>query len=80
MSDTGNDTAQANGAAPVFTEREMQMLAWAMQSLKSGAPEVGHPILPILPRLILMCTSDRLRQARWLRRHEQPALRFERLG
>ncbi|KAF1959381.1 hypothetical protein CC80DRAFT_524021 [Byssothecium circinans] len=25
-----------------FTEREMQMLAWAMQSLKSGPPEIDY--------------------------------------
>jgi len=38
MSEAGND----NTAATTFSEREMQMLAWAMQSLKSGAPEVRH--------------------------------------
>ena len=44
MSDSGNDVGSATAAAvtgaSIFTEREMQMLAWAMQSLKSGPPEV----------------------------------------
>jgi hypothetical protein len=44
MSDSGNDAGPAAAAATsggnTFTEREMQMLAWAMQSLKSGPPEV----------------------------------------
>jgi hypothetical protein len=39
MSDNDN-TAVANGSAPQFTERELQLLGWAMQSLKSGPPEV----------------------------------------
>ena len=38
MSD--NDNAAANGSSPQFTERELQLLGWAMQSLKSGPPEV----------------------------------------
>ncbi|KAL5115279.1 hypothetical protein ACEQ8H_006791 [Pleosporales sp. CAS-2024a] len=41
MSDA-NDTAGlavANSANPAFTERELQMLGWAMQSLKTGPPE-----------------------------------------
>lgn len=40
MSDSGND---AGASGPAFTEREMQMLAWAMQSLKSGPPDVSIP-------------------------------------
>ncbi|KAL1603887.1 hypothetical protein SLS60_005479 [Paraconiothyrium brasiliense] len=44
MSDSGNDAgaSASSGAGPVFTEREMQMLAWAMQSLKSGPPDVDY--------------------------------------
>jgi DNA-binding CsgD family transcriptional regulator len=47
MSDSGNDAgaSAAAGASPAFTEREMQMLAWAMQSLKSGPPDVGFPLI-----------------------------------
>lgn len=41
MSDVGNDGAAA-ATVPSFTERELQMLGWAMQSLKSGPPEVSH--------------------------------------
>jgi hypothetical protein len=40
MSDNDN-TPAATGSAPQFTERELQLLGWAMQSLKSGPPEVG---------------------------------------
>ena len=45
MSESGNDTAAsgAQAASQNFTEREMQMLAWAMQSLKSGPPDVSLP-------------------------------------
>jgi hypothetical protein len=38
MSD--NDNTAANGSSPQFSERELQLLGWAMQSLKSGPPEV----------------------------------------
>lgn len=42
MSDSGADAGgQAKGGSLNFTEREMQMLGWAMQSLKSGPPEVS---------------------------------------
>jgi hypothetical protein len=55
MSDHDTGSAGANGttaASPAFTEREMQMLGWAMQSLKTGPPEVRplpfttHPVPP----------------------------------
>ncbi|KAF2464082.1 uncharacterized protein BDR25DRAFT_329369 [Lindgomyces ingoldianus] len=40
---SGNDT---NGATPMtssqFTEREIQILGWAMQSLKSGPPDIDY--------------------------------------
>ncbi|KAL5387508.1 hypothetical protein PMIN06_002153 [Paraphaeosphaeria minitans] len=43
MSESGNDAgASATASGPAFTEREMQMLAWAMQSLKSGPPDVDY--------------------------------------
>lgn len=36
-----SDTEKApTGASSQFTERETQILAWAMQSLKSGPPEI----------------------------------------
>ncbi|KAE8830241.1 hypothetical protein PTNB73_05790 [Pyrenophora teres f. teres] len=38
MSENGNSI----GGAPQFTERELQMLGWAMQSLKSGPPEIDY--------------------------------------
>ncbi|KAI4647736.1 hypothetical protein J4E93_004146 [Alternaria ventricosa] len=41
MSDNDN-TAVANGSSPQFTERELQLLGWAMQSLKSGPPEIDY--------------------------------------
>jgi len=41
MSDSSADAGQASGTAPTFTERELQMLGWAMQSLKSGPPDVS---------------------------------------
>jgi hypothetical protein len=37
---TMSDVSANNAGGVAFTEREMQMLAWAMQSLKSGPPEV----------------------------------------
>jgi len=73
MSDNDN-TAVANGSSPQFTERELQLLGWAMQSLKSGPPEVGHHSLSI-PITLLTPAIDRLREARRLRRYGQPALR-----
>ncbi|KAH7069310.1 hypothetical protein FB567DRAFT_555135 [Paraphoma chrysanthemicola] len=42
MSDSNNDTGAANGSSVQFTEREMQMLGWAMQSLKTGPPEIDY--------------------------------------
>ncbi|KAJ4345555.1 uncharacterized protein N0V89_011688 [Didymosphaeria variabile] len=44
MSDSGNDAgaSASPGVGLAFTEREMQMLAWAMQSLKSGPPDVDY--------------------------------------
>ncbi|KAF2261854.1 hypothetical protein CC78DRAFT_535309 [Lojkania enalia] len=41
MSDTAIGTT-APAPTPVFTERELQMLGWAMQSLKSGPPEIDY--------------------------------------
>ncbi|EMD66959.1 hypothetical protein GGP41_005413 [Bipolaris sorokiniana] len=41
MSDTDKTTA-TNGSAPHFTERELQLLGWAIQSLKSGPPEIDY--------------------------------------
>jgi hypothetical protein len=37
-----DDSTNLVASAPAFSEHEMQMLAWAMQSLESGAPEVSH--------------------------------------
>ncbi|KAK7191815.1 hypothetical protein DPSP01_007148 [Paraphaeosphaeria sporulosa] len=43
MSDSGNDAGDSGSSSgPSFTEREMQMLAWAMQSLKSGPPDIDY--------------------------------------
>jgi hypothetical protein len=45
MSDSAKSPAPASATAATtanFTERELQLLGWAMQSLKSGPPEVGH--------------------------------------
>ncbi|KAI8940031.1 hypothetical protein NX059_003753 [Plenodomus lindquistii] len=42
MSDTGKVTTPTPGAAPQFSERELQLLGWAMQSLKSGPPEIDY--------------------------------------
>ncbi|EDU50809.1 hypothetical protein PtrSN002B_004986 [Pyrenophora tritici-repentis] len=39
MSENDNPVS-ANGGVPQFTERELQMLGWAMQSLKSGPPDI----------------------------------------
>lgn len=52
MSDSAKSPAPGSStAAPTsnFSEREMQLLSWAMQSLKSGPPEVGH--LLVLPSI-----------------------------
>lgn len=43
MSDNGNTAANATAQ---FTDRELQMLGWAMQSLKTGPPEV-RPTPPL---------------------------------
>ncbi|KAF1946291.1 hypothetical protein EJ02DRAFT_367583 [Clathrospora elynae] len=37
-----NKTAAANGASLQFTGRELQLLGWAMQSLKSGPLEIDY--------------------------------------
>ncbi|KAH6638323.1 hypothetical protein C7974DRAFT_471038 [Boeremia exigua] len=43
MSDTSKSPAPgAATEAPKFTERELQILGWAMQSLKSGPPEIDY--------------------------------------
>ncbi|KAF2705412.1 hypothetical protein K504DRAFT_448967 [Pleomassaria siparia CBS 279.74] len=45
MSDSGNENGAAStatGPAPQFTDRELQLLGWAMQSLKSGPPDVDY--------------------------------------
>jgi hypothetical protein len=58
MSDNDNTTAAAtatDGAAPQFTERELQLLGWAMQSLKSGPPEVRIAC----PCLCIASTDDK---------------------
>jgi hypothetical protein len=79
MSDAAPTSAAATGGSAQFTERELQMLGWAMQSLKTGPPEVRTSTLPYThhPTNAL---QDRLREARRLRRHGQPALRQQRLG
>jgi hypothetical protein len=43
MSDTASNSGAGNGAATTaaFTQREMELLSFAMQSLKSGPPEVS---------------------------------------
>jgi hypothetical protein len=40
MSDTTSPVGSGNGSSPQFTERELQILGWALQSLKSGPPDV----------------------------------------
>ena len=40
MSENGNPVS-ASVSASRFTERELQLLGWAMQSLKSGPPDVS---------------------------------------
>ena len=77
MSDTDNTGAAASGPAPTFTERELQMLGWAMQSLKSGPPEVSSPALIRIRRSLSL---DRLREVGRLRWHGQPALCLKCLG
>ncbi|KAJ4372463.1 hypothetical protein N0V83_004237 [Neocucurbitaria cava] len=42
MSDTEKPGAVAKKEASRFTERELQLLGWAMQSLKSGPPEIDY--------------------------------------
>lgn len=46
MSDKGSDNGAGAGGAvgggPSFTERELQLLSFAMRSLKSGPPEVSR--------------------------------------
>ncbi|XPS70557.1 hypothetical protein M3J09_002770 [Ascochyta lentis] len=42
MSDTVKSPASGSSEAPKFTERELQLLGWAMQSLKSGPPEIDN--------------------------------------
>lgn len=47
MSDTTKSPAPGTGGeAPKFTERELQLLGWAMQSLRSGPPEVCYEPFP----------------------------------
>ncbi|RMZ66686.1 hypothetical protein GMOD_00002045 [Pyrenophora seminiperda CCB06] len=41
MSENENP-ASTGGGAPQFTDRELQMLGWAMQSLKSGPPDIDY--------------------------------------
>ncbi|KAL6711950.1 hypothetical protein ACN47E_002993 [Coniothyrium glycines] len=41
MSDNEKSSA-ATSSSPQFTPRELQLLAWAMQSLKSGPPEIDN--------------------------------------
>jgi hypothetical protein len=52
MSDNETGITAAAGAGAAFTERELQMLGWAMQSLKTGPPEVR-----IAPSLLLLDTA-----------------------
>jgi len=64
-------TGSGGTEAAKFTDRELQFLGWAMQSLKSGPPDVRSPIT------LSACTltsPDRLRKARPVRRHDQPTL------
>ncbi|KAF2626852.1 hypothetical protein BU25DRAFT_469914 [Macroventuria anomochaeta] len=43
MSDTTKSPVPGAAAeGPKFTERELQLLGWAMQSLKSGPPEIDN--------------------------------------
>ncbi|KAJ8112270.1 hypothetical protein OPT61_g5331 [Boeremia exigua] len=43
MSDSSKSPGSgASLEAPKFTERELQLLGWAMQSLKSGPPEIDY--------------------------------------
>jgi hypothetical protein len=78
MSDTIKSPSHNAEAAPKFTERELQILGWAMQSLKSGPPEVSYnlPTYSCAP----LTSSDRLRQARQLCRHDEPPFSQQRLG
>ena len=42
MSSDKSDTKASNG---IFTEREIELLGFAMRCLKSGPPDVCHPLL-----------------------------------
>ncbi|KAF2187697.1 hypothetical protein K469DRAFT_628588, partial [Zopfia rhizophila CBS 207.26] len=42
MSDSGATSGAAATTTSQFTERELQLLGWAMQSLKSGPPDVDY--------------------------------------
>ncbi|KAH9879398.1 hypothetical protein J1614_002838 [Plenodomus biglobosus] len=42
MSDTEKPAPPSAATSPQFTERELQLLGWAMQSLKSGPPEIDY--------------------------------------
>jgi hypothetical protein len=53
MSDKVTAAPVTNGAAPQFTERELQMLGWAMQSLKTGPPEVRALSLLVIARALI---------------------------
>ncbi|KAF2013529.1 hypothetical protein BU24DRAFT_411260 [Aaosphaeria arxii CBS 175.79] len=63
MSDKGSNTA-AEGAKPVsglFTERELELLSFAMQCLKSGPPEVDYKKLAQMAGM----TNDRSASNAW---------------
>jgi hypothetical protein len=80
MSDASKSpNPSAPAEAPKFTERELQLLGWAMQSLKSGPPEVLSPHVPTF-RNTALTSADRYGEARKLRRHVQPPLRRQRMG
>jgi hypothetical protein len=59
MSDTGSPDAAGTGASSRFTDREIQLLGWAMQSLKGGAaPDVRATSHPYQASSISLTHSD----------------------
>lgn len=43
MSDADKSASDATNSGPKFSERELQLLGWAMQSIKGGPPDVNSP-------------------------------------
>lgn len=62
MSAAEKSASGATNSGPKFTERELQLLGWAMQSLKAGPPDVSLPRLHIFhfDRSCLQIDYDKL--------------------